>query len=58
MENIWNTLFQKVKNYTLGKAQQKNLNPRYFEQGEIFPKIENSDWERTIWYLEITNKQQ
>ncbi|MDN5489611.1 MAG: hypothetical protein L0G57_04550, partial [Acinetobacter sp.] len=31
---------------------------RYFEQGEIFPKIENSDWGETIWYLEITNKQQ
>jgi len=30
----------------------------YFEQGEIFPKIENSDWGETIWYLEITNKQQ
>ena len=31
---------------------------RYFEQGEIFPKIENSDWGETIWYLEITNKLQ
>ncbi|MDO6643978.1 hypothetical protein [Acinetobacter guillouiae] len=31
---------------------------RYFEQGEIFPKIENSDWSETIWYLEITNKLQ
>lgn len=30
---------------------------RYFEQGEIFPKIENSDWGESIWYLEITNKE-
>ena len=29
---------------------------RYFEQGEIFPEIENSAWGETIWYLEVTNK--
>ena len=28
---------------------------RYFEKGEIFPKVE-SDWGETIWYLEVTNK--
>ena len=28
----------------------------YFEQGEIFPEIENSAWGETIWYLEVTNK--
>lgn len=27
---------------------------RYFNQGEIFPKIQ-SDWGETIWYLEETN---
>lgn len=31
---------------------------RYFEQGEIFPKIENNDWGETIWYLEVTNKEE
>ena len=36
----------------------KKSQSRYFEQGEIFPKIENSDWGETIWYLEITNKLQ
>lgn len=30
---------------------------RYFEQGEILPKVE-SDWGETIWYLEISNKQE
>lgn len=30
---------------------------RYFEQGEVFPKID-SDWGETIWYLEVTNKQE
>lgn len=30
---------------------------RYFRQGEIFPKVE-SDWGETIWYLEVTNKQE
>lgn len=29
---------------------------RSFEQGEIFPKIENNAWGETIWYLEITNE--
>ena len=29
---------------------------RYFEQGEIFPKLKNSFWGKTIWYLEVTNK--
>ena len=29
---------------------------RYFEQGEIFPEIANSAWGKTIWYLEVTNK--
>ena len=28
----------------------------YFEQGEIFPEIANSAWGKTIWYLEVTNK--
>ena len=29
---------------------------RYFEQGEVFPKLKNSFWGKTIWYLEVTNK--
>ena len=32
------------------------LEKRYFEQGEVFPKIKNSFWGKTIWYLEVTNK--
>lgn len=24
---------------------------RYFEQGDVFPKIENNSWGETIWYL-------
>ena len=31
---------------------------RYIEQDEIFPEIENNDWGETIWYLEITNKEE
>lgn len=34
-----------------------NMEKRYFEQGEIMPKIENNSWGETIWYLEVTNKQ-
>ncbi|WP_151753576.1 hypothetical protein [Acinetobacter soli] len=33
------------------------LQSRYFEQGEVFPEIENNSWGETIWYLEVTNKQ-
>lgn len=29
---------------------------RYFEQGEVFPKLKGSFWGKTIWYLEVTNK--
>ena len=29
---------------------------RYVEQGEVFPKLKNSFWGKTIWYLEVTNK--
>ena len=32
------------------------LQSRYFEQGEIFPKVEDNSWGETIWYLEVTNK--
>ena len=32
------------------------LQSRYFEQGEVFPEIENNSWGETIWYLEVTNK--
>lgn len=28
----------------------------HFEKGEIFPKIENSEWGETVWYMEV-NKQ-
>ncbi|MCU4413716.1 hypothetical protein KTH71_06620 [Acinetobacter sp. WU_MDCI_Axc73] len=30
---------------------------RYFEQGEVFPEIENNSWGETIWYFEVTNKE-
>lgn len=30
---------------------------RYFEQGDVLPKVD-SDWGETIWYLEVTNKQE
>lgn len=29
---------------------------RYFKEGEVFPKIESSDWGETVWYLEVTNR--
>ncbi len=29
---------------------------RYFEQGEVFPKLKNNFWGKTIWYLEMTNQ--
>ncbi|MCU4577165.1 hypothetical protein KTJ34_06975 [Acinetobacter courvalinii] len=32
------------------------LQSRYFEQGEVFPEVENNSWGETIWYLEVTNK--
>ena len=32
------------------------LQSRYFENGEVFPEIENNSWGETIWYLEVTNK--
>ena len=32
------------------------LQSRYFEQGEVFPKVDNNSWGETIWYLEVTNK--
>lgn len=31
---------------------------RYVEQGEVFPEILNNTWGKTIWYLEVTNKEQ
>ena len=32
------------------------LQSRYFENGEVFPEIENNSWGETIWYLEVTNR--
>lgn len=32
------------------------LEKRYFEQGEVFPKLKNNFWGKTIWYLEVTNQ--
>ncbi|MEB6478440.1 hypothetical protein [Acinetobacter vivianii] len=32
------------------------LQSHYFEQGEVFPEVENNSWGETIWYLEVTNK--
>lgn len=29
---------------------------RYFNQGDIFPELENNPWGETIWYLEVTNR--
>lgn len=29
---------------------------RYFQQGEVFPGVENNAWSETIWYLEQSNK--
>ncbi len=33
-------------------SPENQLQSRYFEQGEVFPKIENNSWGETIWYLE------
>lgn len=32
------------------------LQSRYFEQGNVFPEVENNSWGETIWYLEVTNR--
>ena len=61
----WNSNGEYLE-YTVPKGKKlyaregpaKKSQSRYFEQGEIFPKIENNDWGETIWYLEITNKLQ
>ena len=31
------------------------LQSRYFENGEVFPEIENNSWGETIWYLDLSH---